>query len=136
MHRKIALVINPLCSFAGAAIATAAVCAMPASAAPDQTLGIALMAAAVNADGTLARGSGQTGSTKVGTGDYEVDFGRDVTGCFYTVSTGAPSAASVLPGMIQAEPRGGTPNGVFVKNVDGSGAPADTAFYLTVLCTR
>ena len=72
--------------------------------------------AVVNVSGTTGRGSGVTGSAKVGTGQYEVVFNRDVTTCSYqatmSVSAGEVVAQAAQPGV---------PNGVFVGTFTSAG---------------
>lgn len=98
--------------------------------AADGTLGVALLAALVQSDGSLLSGSGATGATRLGTGTYEVDFNRDVTGCYYTAT---PFNAGF---SIETEPRSGNPNGVFVSIQFRDGTAADQQFYLIVYCGR
>jgi hypothetical protein len=84
--------------------------------------------AVVNLSGTTGATSGVTGSAKIGTGQYEVVFNRDVTGCSYQATM------SQTPGETIAQPRVGVPNGVFVGTYTSAGAGADRAFHLAVLC--
>ena len=84
--------------------------------------------AVINASGTTGRGSGVTGSAKVGTGQYEVVFNRDVTTCSYQATL------SVTQGEVIAQPRSLVPNGVFVGTYSSAGAAADKAFHLAVFC--
>jgi hypothetical protein len=58
--------------------------------AADQTLGMALMSAFVNEDGTLARGAGAVSSQRTAEGSYEVDLDRDIHNCTYTASVSRP----------------------------------------------
>ena len=84
--------------------------------------------AVINVSGTTGRGSGVTGSAKVGTGQYEVVFNRDVTTCSYQATM------SVSAGEVIAQPRNLVPNGVFVGTFTSAGAAADRAFHLAVFC--
>jgi len=84
--------------------------------------------AVINASGTSARGAGLTGSVKLTTGQYEVVFDRDVTGCSYQATLSADH------GEIYAQPRSGVPNGVFVGTFTSAGGAADRAFHLAVFC--
>jgi hypothetical protein len=97
-------------------------------AAPDGTFGMALMSAQINPSGNFSRGNGLISSAKVNTGQYEIIFDRDVTGCTYSV-TGSGS-----PGEALAQPRAGQANGVFVGTYTSAGAAADRGFYLLVFC--
>ncbi len=89
---------------------------------------IAPMWAEVSSSGSLVHGSRVVSLTHIGTGSYQVDFDRDVTGCGY-------SATSYFYGVTMAvEPRTGDANAVFVAAADHTGTGADTYFYLTVTC--
>jgi hypothetical protein len=95
------------------------------------TLGMALLAAYVNSDGTLARGAGATGATEIATGFYEVDFNRDVSACFYSATSDESS-----PRFVVAQPMAGNVNGVFMQFQDPNGDSQETAFYLMVFCAK
>jgi hypothetical protein len=93
--------------------------------------------AVIHADGTTARGSGVQSSKKDlpgDTGEYDVIFKRNVSGCAYVASfaderqTGEVSASSLGPG---------TPNGVYVQTVTDNGTNevySDRNFHLAVFC--
>ena len=103
----------------------------------DGTLGMALMAAAVSATGVLDRGTGVTSVNKLGApaGNYEVNFERNVTACFFTATIG-PSGTGSATGQINVAARFADPNGVFVDTNDIAGASADRPFHLIVFCPR
>jgi hypothetical protein len=104
---------------------------MNAPAAADQTLGMALMGAYVDSNGALLSGAGATGASRTfDPGQYEVDFNRDVFGCFYSAGGREFSAVAI---NLQ---RGGNPNGVQLVMVDSTGAPVNAAFYLIVFCAK
>lgn len=89
--------------------------------------------AIVQANGTLVRGVNATSSAKLGTGNYEVIFNRNVSQCAYQ----AMINQSTVGAEIAAEPRLGAvpnPNGVFVITSTSTGAPADFPFHLFFLC--
>jgi hypothetical protein len=90
--------------------------------------------AVVGADGALPRRNGATAVTKLGTGDYEVAFGGNVTGCAYNATLGATDAADPPAGEVGVSARGGNANAVRVVTRDSSGSPADRPFHLTVNC--
>lgn len=89
---------------------------------------IAPMAAHVNDDAGLLFGSRVVNTIKIATGQYEVVFDRDVRYCFYSATTYSASA------MINAQPRSGNANGVFVRTQTPSAVAEDNPFYLTVIC--
>lgn len=86
------------------------------------------MSAEVNSNGTLVHSSRAVSSTRLGTGQYEVVFDRDVTACTYEATP------FLNPYTIAVEPRSGKPNGVFIYSETPSGTLADQLFYLTVTC--
>jgi hypothetical protein len=93
--------------------------------------------AIVFADGTLAAGPAGTKSDKLPggiAGTYEVIFPRNVSKCVYTATLGDPNPTTAFPGFITVDPRGTTPNGVFVKTYNTAGVSTDLAFHLHVLC--
>lgn len=101
-------------------------------AAPDNRLGMALMAAFVASDGALIRGSGVTSAAKLGTGSYLVQFDRpvsldDPTGCFFVGN-------SYFQDVI-VTPTRQPPNGVSVAT-KSAGNFVDASFYLLVYCAR
>ncbi|MET8041809.1 hypothetical protein ABZU25_13205 [Micromonospora sp. NPDC005215] len=96
--------------------------------------GVTTMAAAswftvVNANGTKARGTGTV--LKYGTGEYEVQFGYNVSaGAFLATISRADSCCVPPAGEIAVAPRLGTPNAVFIQTRNSAGAPADRGFTL------
>jgi hypothetical protein len=62
--------------------------ALAARAAPDNTLGMAIMSATVSSAGTLTRGSGVNSVEKTGTGSYTVAFNRRLENCTCVVNLG------------------------------------------------
>jgi hypothetical protein len=89
---------------------------------------IASMSARVNLDGTLAHGSRVTGTVHVATGQYEVDFDRNVSQCTYTVNPYYSGYVAV------AQPRALNAKGVWIGVATLAGAGTDTPVYLTVTC--
>jgi hypothetical protein len=86
------------------------------------------LTAFVNSNATLSHGSRTTGSTLIDTGQYEVDFDRNVSACTY-------AASSFLGGdTLDVEPRSGNVNGVFIFIQTTAGTAVSHPFYLTVTC--
>lgn len=96
-------------------------------------LGMAMLSATVDSNGTIVRGAGATGGSYVGTGTYEVDFDRDVSGCTYA-STVGPSDSGSAQGQSDVAPRSGTADGVLVETLDSAGNSKDLPFHLIVFC--
>ena len=90
--------------------------------------------AVVAADGGLSRKTAATGSSKLGTGEYEVVFGSDVTACAYNVTLGSTDTTEAPAGEAGASQRAGNAKAVAVVTRDSNGAKADKPFHLTVNC--
>jgi hypothetical protein len=97
--------------------------------------------ARVNVDGagapTLVRGNGtiaQNAVTRVGAGDYRVEFSADVNSCVYQATAADPANSFIVSASEDAT----NTKRVVVNTRDGAGAdvgtPADAPFNLTVNC--
>lgn len=86
--------------------------------------------AIVAANGTFVRGVNATSSSRLGTGNYEVVFGRNVSQCAYQATINQ----STVGAEIAAEPRTGNVNAVFVTTWTSAGAPSDKPFHLFAVC--
>lgn len=84
----------------------------------------------VLANGTFVRGVHATSSARLGLGNYEVIFDRNVSQCAYQATIGG----STVGAMIGAEPRSTNANAVFVTTWTSTGTPADQPFHLFVIC--
>jgi hypothetical protein len=86
---------------------------------------------AISSGAALAKGSGTTGFTHFGPGQYEVTFNSNVSGCAYVASTqvSATQALTVFTagGHLSA-------NGVYVETKNQGGGLADAPFHLFVSC--
>lgn len=94
---------------------------------------VGVLFAQVAADGTVDNSSGGVTDTKLGTGTYEVDFGRDISSCAFTATIG-PAGASSASGQINVADRSGNAEAVFVDTNDADGVGADRPFQLIVVC--
>jgi len=95
---------------------------------------VGVLFAQVSGAGVLDNASGPGVTvTKVGTGTYEVDFARNVSACAFTATIG-PSGAGGADGEINVADRSGNVEGVFVDTNTSTGAAADRAFQLIVVC--
>ncbi|HZD87802.1 MAG TPA: hypothetical protein VE088_07335 [Gaiellaceae bacterium] len=96
-----------------------------------EAVGSTVLWAVVNADGSIARSSGATGSTHPAAGKYDVTFDRDVSACAYTATIGPASSGSAQGETdVAAQP----PDGVAVETLDTTGTNADLPFHLMVVC--
>lgn len=87
--------------------------------------------AVVNLNGSLARGSRVTSVTKLGVGQYEVTFNRDVSQCAYVATT--KNAYSQALGVFTASGHLSA-NGVFVETKNQGGGLTDGPFNLVTTC--
>lgn len=92
--------------------------------------------AVVNANGSLARGSGATSSSQPeGTGTYEVIFNRNISQCAFNATLGlAGDTGSSPPGFVTVVGRFTTPNGVYITTADTAGTATNLGFHLAVTC--
>lgn len=111
-------------------------------AAPDKTLGMAMMFASVDFDGTLLGGAGAVSADQFTTGGYTVTFGRSVVGCTYHATQGfgagsiTPPAVSGLSAIaLQVAPAANDPGSVVVTaRLTNSQALALVSFQVLVFC--
>jgi hypothetical protein len=94
---------------------------------------IGVLFAEVNADGTMANSSGGATSFSLGTGFYEVDFGRDVSFCT-AIATIGPAGPSSAAGEVSVADRSGNVNALFVDTNTSTGAGANLPFRVVVVC--
>ena len=113
---------------------TATLAASPAAldAAPDQTLGMALMSAVVEANGTLISGTGVKNVTRTGLGGYLVQFDRSVVGC----TPVAGLLANFYDNFVAVNHNPTTPDTFQVLTGEVFGSGEDTRFSLIVFCGR
>jgi hypothetical protein len=96
---------------------------------------VGVLFAEVNANGTLANSSGG-GVTTVshGSGNYDVDFARNVAACT-AVATVGPSTGSILPsGEVSLTDTPGNAESVSVITWNSDGTSNNKAFRLVVVC--
>ena len=98
--------------------------------AADNTLGMALMGAVINSDGTFANGSGVTSSQRFTTGGYQVIFERNIADCNYATAVVGLSFV-----YVRIVVHSGNQLQFNTNNIDGS-ALTDTTFSVTVFCHK
>jgi hypothetical protein len=108
----------------------------PVDAAPDKTLGMALMSAVVNLDGTLIRGSGVVSVDHPSVAFYRVWFDRPINNCTGVAGPGNIPSYVYDGGQAAVNFTDAFPNSVVVKTRNSSGAVADWPFHLIVFCTN
>ena len=97
--------------------------------AADNTLGMAIMSAVVQSNGTAFSKAGVGSVAKPDTGSYFLDFVRPVTDCTPMVSA-TPSAYASW--FITLDP----PNRIEVNTYDAAGALTDKYFSIIVFCPQ
>lgn len=90
--------------------------------------------AVVRANGTLDRGKGVLSSARVGLGNYEVIFDRDVTQCSWVVSIGAGDTIGTARGFTQAALRVNNSSGVFIGTYNKNDASEARPFHMQLSC--
>jgi hypothetical protein len=94
--------------------------------------------AVVDVNGNLVRSGSSAGPVSVaphtaGTGLYEVDFSKDVSGCAYVATLGDGGTATPPVGFVGVT--GATnPDGVTLQTSDSTGTATDEPFHLSVSC--
>lgn len=96
---------------------------------------VGVLFAQVNGDGTLASSSsGGVTSGRFIAGQYQVDFGRNVSGCAFVASIGAAGVGGSNGGEIDVTDRSGNVEAVFVRTHNSAGTATDEPFQLVVVC--
>jgi hypothetical protein len=95
---------------------------------------VGVLFAQINGDGTVANSSGGVTTIKLGTGTYEVDFGRDISSCGMTATQGEASPGGAPGAIMGVTDRSGNANGAFVTARTDANVLTDRAFQMTVVC--
>ena len=104
--------------------------------AADKTLGMALMSALVDSNGTVRGGTGVTSVTFLGTGNYRVFFERSVRDCTFSATVGGEPGGATYVGPYANAGYDSEANAVrvytFLNNTTGFSA----IFHLLVFCHK
>jgi hypothetical protein len=95
---------------------------------------IGVLTAQINADGTVFSSSGGVTSVHVGTGTYDVDFGRDISNCTFNATQGEGGVGGAAGAILGVTDRAGNAEAVFVTVRTDANASVDRAFQLIVVC--
>ena len=95
---------------------------------------IGVLFAQVNADGTIANSSGGVTGTKLGTGTYEVDFGRNISTCAPVMTQGEAGIGGAGGAITGVTDRAGNLEAFFATTRTDANVLADRAFHLVVVC--
>ena len=115
-------------------------CCKPASPVPEAAeggLGVTILSAVVNADGTLDRGNGVGSVVKAGVGNYRVLFVRNVRQCVYSATIGlSGTTGTEVNSSIDVVADNVDPKGVFIDTENFAAGQVDRGFHLIVFCAR
>lgn len=93
-----------------------------------------VLSAVISSAGALSRGTGVVSASRVGLGEYTVQFNRDVSACTYVGSAGQLVNSVIRNRNVGTAPEFGNANGVFITVDSDTGAAADSPFHLVVVC--
>lgn len=95
---------------------------------------VSIYYATVNSDATIVDQSGGVTGIHLGTGNYAIDFHRNVTKCAFVATVGSP-VNNDDQGQANVADRAGNVNAVFVNTRSNDGSTnADHGFHLVVVC--
>ena len=106
----------------------------PATVAPTRVSHQWFSAAALGAHSSTLLPLAVTRVGAAGTGQYEVDFGRNIALCTAVATMGLSGAGAPVAGEVYVADRSGNAEAVFVDTNTSAGAAADRAFRLVVVC--
>ena len=87
----------------------------------------------VAANGNVTRGSEGVAATRINTGDYRVNFGRDMNACGFTGTQHVVTPPTQV-GPVGLRVDATNPNVLFVRTTDSGGTSADRQFTVQVTC--
>jgi len=71
--------------------------------------------------------------TNIGTGTYNVDFGDDISGRFYSATNATGGISGATGGEIAISPRAGNPNALFIVTRDSTGATSNAVSFMVMI---
>ena len=96
---------------------------------------IGVLFAEVNSNGTLANSSGGgVTTTSFGSGNYDVDFARNIAACTAVATLGFSTGSLLPPGEVSLTDTPGNAESVSVVTWDSDGTSANKPFRLVVVC--
>lgn len=95
---------------------------------------VGVLFAQVGSDGAVDNSSGGVTGISLGTGVYEVDFGRNISACGFVVTQGEAGVGGAGGAITGATDRAGNAEAVFVTTRDAAGSLVNAAFQLVVVC--
>ena len=118
--------------FGGGAIKESTLTQVPNAATAEGVSRFAVVAP--NGESARARGATATRRGAPDSGQYEVDFDRDIRGCAYSATLGDPGTGPPGTGQIAVGQLSTNANTVRIVTRNTNGNPADRAFHLVVNC--
>jgi hypothetical protein len=95
---------------------------------------VGVLFAQVNGDGSIFNSSGGVTGSSLGTGTYNVDFGRNISNCAAVATQGEGGVGGAGGAIMGVTDRSGNPNAVFATARTNAGALVNTAFQLVIVC--
>jgi hypothetical protein len=95
---------------------------------------VGVLFAQVNANGTLANSSGGVTVAPIAAGQYEVDFGRNISSCAFVITQGEAGVGGAVGAITGVTDRGGNAEAVFATIRTHDNVSVDRAFQLVVVC--
>jgi hypothetical protein len=94
---------------------------------------VGVLFAQIDADGTVVNSSGGVTVSRLGTGQYEVDFGRNVSSAAFVATQGEAGAGGAPGAIMGVADRSGNVEAAFVSVRDANNALVDRAFQIVVV---
>lgn len=89
--------------------------------------------ASIDDNGTLVRNKGAASALRTATGQYQVVFNQDVTGCVYVATLGGPTTDNTV-GEVSTAQKAAINGGVSVWTYNSAGAATNKDFFVAVFC--
>lgn len=95
---------------------------------------VGVLFAQIDAGGGVSNSSGGVSATHLGTGTYEVNWGRNVQSCAFVATQGADGVGNASGAILGVTDRLFDANAVFVTVHDAANAGVDLPFQIMAVC--
>jgi hypothetical protein len=95
---------------------------------------VGVLFAQISAAGVVENSSGGVTATHLSTGNYQVDWGRNVQGCGFVATQGEDGVGDASGGIVGVTDRLFNANAAFVAVKNPAAAPADLPFQIVAVC--
>jgi hypothetical protein len=95
---------------------------------------VGVLFAQISASAAVDNSSGGVTATHIGTGAYEVDFGRNVQGCAFVATQGSDGVGNASGGIMGVTDRLFNAEAVFVTVHNDAGTAVDLPFQILAVC--